>query len=74
MLKCRIFDAPGVKYGGRPQAIVADTIKGRGVKRMEMSLNWHVGNLVGSDYDEVVAELQAGLAAPDATGAPADDA
>jgi transketolase len=46
---------------GRPQAIIADTIKGRGVKRMELSLNWHVGNLVGEDYDEVVSELNAGL-------------
>ena len=46
---------------GRPQAIVFDTIKGRGVKRMEMSLDWHVGNLVGADYDDVMAELEAGL-------------
>jgi transketolase len=46
---------------GRPQAIVFDTIKGRGVKRMEMSLDWHVGNLVGEDYDDVMAELDAGL-------------
>jgi len=46
---------------GRPQAIVFDTIKGRGVKRMEMSLDWHVGNLVGEDYDDVMAELEAGL-------------
>ena len=46
---------------GKPQMIVADTIKGRGVKRMELSLNWHVGNLVGTDYDEVVDELKAGL-------------
>lgn len=44
---------------GRPQLIVADTIKGKGVKRMEMALNWHVGNLVGEDYDEVMAELMA---------------
>ena len=29
---------------------------------MEGSLNWHVGNLVGRDYDAVVAELQRGLA------------
>ncbi|MBL4571777.1 MAG: transketolase [Gammaproteobacteria bacterium] len=50
-------DAPD----GKPQAIVFDTIKGRGVKRMEMSLDWHVGNLVGEDYDEVMAELEAGL-------------
>ena len=46
---------------GKPQLIVADTIKGRGVERMEMSLNWHVGNLAGADYDEVLAELSAGL-------------
>lgn len=46
---------------GKPQMIIADTIKGRGVARMEMSLDWHVGNLVGKDYDEVMAELEAGL-------------
>jgi transketolase len=46
---------------GKPQIIIADTIKGRGVERMEMSLDWHVGNLVGEDYDAVMAELDAGL-------------
>lgn len=46
---------------GKPQVIIADTVKGRGVRRMEMSLDWHVGNLVGEDYDDVMAELQAGL-------------
>ena len=46
---------------GKPQMIVADTIKGRGVKYMELSLDWHVGNLVGADYDEAWAEIEAGL-------------
>jgi len=46
---------------GKPQVIIADTVKGRGVRRMEMSLDWHVGNLVGEDYEDVMAELQAGL-------------
>jgi transketolase len=46
---------------GPPQMIIADTVKGRGVARMELSLDWHVGNLVGSDYDDVILELQAGL-------------
>lgn len=46
---------------GKPQVIIADTIKGRGVERMEMSLDWHVGNLVGEDYDDVMTELDAGL-------------
>ena len=26
-----------------------------------MSLDWHVGNLVGEDYDAVMAELDEGL-------------
>lgn len=46
---------------GKPQVIIADTVKGRGVARMEMSLDWHVGNLVGVDYEDVMAELDAGL-------------
>jgi len=55
------LDALKPADSGKPQVIIADTIKGRGVKRMEMSLDWHVGNLVGEDYDDVMAELQAGL-------------
>jgi transketolase len=46
---------------GRPQLIVADTVKGRGVKRMELSLQWHVANLAGEDYDDAAAEIRAGL-------------
>lgn len=55
------FDALPNNATGKPQAIVFDTVKGRGVKRMEMSLDWHVGNLVGADYDDVMAELLEGL-------------
>ncbi len=46
---------------GPPQVIIADTIKGRGVRRMELDAGWHVGRLAGADYDEVVAEIRAGL-------------
>jgi transketolase len=46
---------------GPPQLIVADTVKGRGSARMELSPDWHVGNLVGADYDDVMAELEAGI-------------
>jgi transketolase len=28
---------------------------------MEFSPDWHVGNLVGEDYDSVMAELERGL-------------
>jgi len=46
---------------GKPQMIIADTVKGRGVKYMELSLDWHVGNLVGADYDDAWAEIEGGL-------------
>lgn len=46
---------------GKPQMIVADTIKGRGVRHMELSLDWHVGNLVGADYDNAYEEISQGL-------------
>jgi transketolase len=46
---------------GPPQMIIADTVKGRGVQRMELDTSWHVGNLVGADYDDVMAEIEAGL-------------
>ena len=41
--------------------IIADTVKGRGVRRMEGDIGWHVGRLVGADYDEVIAEIGRGL-------------
>jgi transketolase len=56
------LDALAPTGEGKPQMIIADTIKGRGVRMMEGNLNWHVGNLVGRDYDAVVAELERGLA------------
>ena len=55
------FDALPAGNRGKPQMIIADTIKGRGVQMMEMSLNWHVGNLVGADYDAVIEEIKRGL-------------
>jgi transketolase len=31
------------------------------VRRMEGDVGWHVGRLAGADYDEVIAEIRAGL-------------
>lgn len=55
------FAGLGTDPHGPPQMIIADTVKGRGVQRMELDTNWHVGNLVGADYDDVLAEIEAGL-------------
>jgi transketolase len=53
----------GVRTGRseKPVAIIADTVKGRGVQRMEFDKDWHVGNLTGQDYEDVLAEIDAGL-------------
>lgn len=56
-----VFAALPNESTGPQQLIVADTVKGRGVRLMEFNPDWHVGNLVGADYDNVIAELKAGL-------------
>ena len=55
------FAGLGSDPHGPPQMIIADTVKGRGVQRMELDTNWHVGNLAGADYDDVMSEIEAGL-------------
>ena len=55
------LDALPTPGEGKPNAIIADTVKGRGVAMMEGALDWHVGNLVGEDYDAVIVEIEAGL-------------
>ncbi len=44
-----------------PQLVVADTVKGRGVARMENDVAWHVGNLGPEDYEAVRSELLEGV-------------
>jgi transketolase len=56
-----VFDLLDTDPVAPPQLIIADTVKGRGVRRMEGDTNWHVGNLQGEDYDDVIAEIEAGL-------------
>lgn len=47
---------------GAPTAIIARTIKGKGVRYMEESRLWHVGLLVGEDYADAIREIRQGLA------------
>ncbi len=56
------FDGLAPADSGVPQLIIADTVKGKGVRRMELDVNWHVGNLGPEDYEAVRAELMAGAA------------
>jgi transketolase len=56
-----VFNALRTAAEGPPQMVIADTVKGRGVRRMEGDYQWHVGALAGADYDDVIAEIEAGL-------------
>ncbi len=57
------FDLLEIADPTMPRVIIADTIKGKGVKRMELDLGWHVGNLNDEDYKDVYQELVDGARA-----------
>jgi transketolase len=48
---------------GRPRAIIASTVKGKGVSFMEDAAGWHHGVPNDEQYARAMAELDAGLAA-----------
>lgn len=56
----RAFDQLDNTDPSLPHVIIADTVKGKGVKRMELDVGWHVGNLNEADYEEVYQELVEG--------------
>jgi transketolase len=47
----------------KPTVIVANTVKGKGVKFMEGDLGWHAGALSKKDMDRAMADVEAGFAA-----------
>ena len=59
------FDALPPTSGERPQAIIANTIKGKGVGRMELNPAWHVGGPTeGEEYDAIVSEIRGETSTP----------
>ncbi|HMM41022.1 MAG TPA: transketolase, partial [Thermomicrobiales bacterium] len=49
------FDALDRRADPRPLAIIAHTRKGYGLSFMDLSREWHLGLLVGDDYDRAMA-------------------
>ena len=49
------------EHKNRPLAIVADTIKGKGVSFMEGKKEWHQGSINKSQYEQAVQELKEGM-------------
>ena len=50
------------QVGGRPQLILARTVKGKGVARMEATPVWHLGYLDAADRAAVNAEIEGRMA------------
>lgn len=58
------FDALDQRADPRPLCIIAHTHKGHGLSFMDLSREWHLGLLVGEDYDRALAELTGDGPAP----------
>lgn len=43
---------------GKPQCVIAQTIKGKGVSYMELSRTWHLGFLADSDAADTLKEIE----------------
>jgi transketolase len=52
------FHALRAKRNGRPKAIVANTVKGKGVSFMEHNNAWHYTRLSPDTYQAALAELE----------------
>jgi transketolase len=48
--------------GEKPTAIIASTVKGKGVSFMERDLGWHAGALSKVDMEKAMADIEAGFA------------
>ncbi|MDR3279822.1 MAG: transketolase [Synergistaceae bacterium] len=46
-------------FDGRPTAVMAHTVKGKGISFMERGKDWHHNRLTQSLYEQAVAELEA---------------
>ncbi len=55
-----LLDAYGIK-GSKPLAIIADTVKGKGISFMEGNWRFHNSRLSEAQYQQAVAELGDGL-------------
>jgi transketolase len=58
------FDRLPERDSDRPLVIIAHTRKGYGISWMDLGREWHLGHLVGDDYDAAMRELLGNDAMP----------
>jgi transketolase len=46
------------KKNGKPQLIIADTVKGKGISFMERVLKWHASPITQQEYEQAVEDLE----------------
>ena len=56
-----LFNKLNKRKKGRPAAIIANSIKGKGVSFMENQASWHHGGIAGENYDQARKELLSNL-------------
>lgn len=55
---CMIYNSLQSKKSSKPNAIVAKTVKGKGVSFMENNKNWHHGVLTLNEYEQAMDEIK----------------
>ena len=55
-----IAEALTSRHEEKPTAVIATTIKGKGVSFMEEDNSWHQRPITDKEYDKAMAELKAG--------------
>ena len=55
-----LIGALSSKHGTKPTAVIAATIKGKGVSFMEEDNSWHQRPITDEEYEKAMAELKAG--------------
>ncbi len=59
------IDRLNASANGKPKAIIAHTIKGKGVSYMENKLEWHYLPMTPAQYDEAVADVLGAYSVPE---------
>ena len=57
-----VLDAIRGTHNGKPIAIIAQTVKGKGISFMENVVKWHGVAPNAEEYEQAMAELERGLA------------
>lgn len=53
----KIFDDINKNQNKKPKFIIANTVKGKGIKEMEDNIDWHMGKVEDEDYSKFLKQI-----------------